>query len=86
MVLGVEKMERIQIKKRKDANSSEVNTTNYDFYFDGVKQEMKWVKSINIELDAAKNPIVTIVSRPKSIDLDIDGEVEKIEETYLDGQ
>lgn len=76
-------MERIQIKKRKDAKGDLIHTGNYDYYIDGEKQDMKWVKSVNVRLDAYEKPEVTIVAHPKYLELDIDGEVETIIDSYF---
>ncbi|MFD2658619.1 hypothetical protein [Gracilibacillus thailandensis] len=79
-------MERIQIKKRKDAEGNTVHIGNYDYYIDGEKQDMKWVRSVNVRLDACQKPEVTIVAHPRYLELDIDGEVETITERYLDDE
>ncbi|MBP1971591.1 hypothetical protein J2Z83_003742 [Virgibacillus natechei] len=77
-------MERIQIKKRKDAKGNLSNTGNYDFCIDGEEQDMKWVRSVNVRLDAGGNPEVQIVAHPRYLELDIDGEIEIITDRFLD--
>ncbi len=70
-------MERVEIRKRKDATSNALNTSNFDFIIDGEKQKMSGVKSVKIDLDAMCFPEITFVASPKFFEMDIDGEVKR---------